>query len=356
VEHDPDHGQARALLGYTKYRTDWVTPYAAGKLRAGFIWHPTFGWIPKSHVAHYENDEQLWKGQWVPSSEVSRYRENWASAWEVETDHYIVRTNVSLERGVELATKLEKLYAVYFQLFAGFFSPREQMAVLFDPPNRRSSATKRTESDGRAGKKFRVHYYRSRDEFAEALRPYVKTGMDVTTGMYLTGTRIAYFYQTDTPEDSTVIHEGTHQLFSETREHRQGDGSRGNFWVLEGIACYMESFRERGDSVELGSWDTARMQRARQRRHSFIPLEKLLALDRSDFEGNDVKVLYAQSACLAHFLMHYDGGRYREALVNYLSEVYLGQANFQTLEDLLNVDYVTLQRQFREHVERGDGQ
>jgi hypothetical protein len=54
--------------------------------------------------------------------------------------------------------------------------------------------------------------------------------------------------------------------------------------------------------------------------------------------------------------MHYDGGRYREAFVNYLSEVYSGQATFQTLEDLLSTDYVTLQRQFREHVERADTQ
>jgi hypothetical protein len=353
IEHDPDHGPARALLGYTRVRTDWVTSFAAGKLRAGFIWHDQFGWIPKAHLTRYEKGEQLWKGQWLAAEEVAKFRQNWSNAWEVDTDHYIVRTNVSLERGVQLATRLEKLYEVFFRLFAGFFSPRDQLAMLLDPPNRRSALGKIPEPAQRSPKKFRVHFYQSREEFLEAIRPYVKSGLDVTTGMYLTGTRVAYFYETDTADDSTVIHEATHQLFAETREHRHGDGCRGNFWVLEGIACYMESFRENADHVELGSWDTARLKRARQRLPNFMPVKELIELDRKDFDSDNVKTLYAESACLSHFLMHYDNGRYRDILVSYLQEVYLGQANYQTLADLLGIDYDTLDRQFREHVALG---
>jgi Protein of unknown function (DUF1570) len=168
--------------------------------------------------------------------------------------------------------------------------------------------------------------------------------------MYLTGTRVAYFYQNNAPDDATVIHEATHQLFSETREHRQGDGSRGNFWVLEGIACYMESFHENGDQIELGSWNMPRLKRARQRLAKFTPIEELIALDRKDFERAEVVNLYAQSACFAHFLMHYASGRYRDPLVNYLVEVYLGRADHQTLTNLLGVDWSTLDEQFRQHV------
>jgi hypothetical protein len=350
LENDPDHGRARALMGYTKYRSDWVTPFAAGKLRAGFIWHARYGWIPKAHVGHYEKGEQLWKGEWLPADEVAKYRSNWTNAWEVETDHYIVRTNVSLERGVELATRLEKLYAIFFRLFAGFFNSREQVAVLFDPPGRRAARPANAES--RPTKKFRVHYYRAREEYLDALRPYVKVGLDGSTGMYLTGTHVAYFYQTNSPEDGTVIHEATHQLFSETVEHRHGDGSRGNFWVLEGIACYMESFQETEDRVELGSWNAQRLKRARQRLANFTPLQELIALDRKDFERNEVVNLYAQSACFAHFLMHCNAGQYRGALVNYLKEVYLGKADYETLPNLLGVDLSSLDTQFREHVAR----
>jgi hypothetical protein len=352
IENDPDHGPARNLMGFTKYRNDWVTQFAAGKLRAGFVWDDQHGWIPKVHRSHYENGEQLWKGQWLPSQEVAKYREQWVNAWEVETDHYVVRTNVSLERGAELAGRLEKLYAIFFRLFAGFFSPRDQMAVLLDPSNRRNATNRAPDNEHRAAKKFRVNYYRSRDEYLEALRPLVKSGLDASTGMYLIAPRTAYFYQSGNVDDSTVVHEATHQLFSETREHRNGEGSRGNYWVMEGIACYMESFREVDDRVELGSWETPRLKRGRQRLATFIPIKDLIELDRKEFDGPNIVVLYAESACLTHFLMHYDGGRYRDALVNYLETVYLGQADRETLSSLVHVDLETLEQQFREHVTR----
>lgn len=353
IEHDPDHGPARALMGYTKYRDHWVTPFAAGKLKAGQIWDPRFGWVPKGHVAHYEKGEQLWKGQWLPNEEVAKYRQQWANAWEIETEHYVVRTNASLERGAEFATKLEKLYAIFFRLFAGFFSPRDQMAMLFDPPNRRTALGKIDEPERRQNRKFRVYFYRTREEFLETLRPYVKTGLDVSTGLYLTGTRTAYFYVHEQMDEATVIHEATHQLFAESRDHRHGDGSRGNFWVLEGIACYMESFRDREGHVELGAWETTRLKRGRERMQRFLPVDKLVQLGMKDFDGPEIHDLYLQSACLCHFLMHHDNGRYRDVFVKYLEEVYLGRADYQTLGELLGIDYATLDRQFRQHVAEG---
>lgn len=353
IVHDQDHGSARSLMGHTKHRDQWVTPYAATKLKSGQIWDARFGWIPKNQLPRLENGEQLWKGQWLPASEVTRYRSGWASAWEIETEHYTVKTNVSLERGVEFAAKLEKLYAMFFRLFAGFFSPREQLALMFDPPNRRTAAGKTDDVARRQPKRFRVNFYRARDEYMETLRPFVKTGLDISTGMYLTGTHTAYFYVHEQMDESTVIHEATHQLFSECRDHRNGDGSRGNYWVLEGIACYMESFRDRGDRVELGTWDTPRLMAARRRMQKFIPLERLVQLDLKDFEGPDVVDLYVQSAALCHFFMHHDGGSSREAFVKYLEEVYLGRANYQSLTDLVGSDFATLERQFLEHVTQG---
>jgi hypothetical protein len=227
------------------------------------------------------------------------------------------------------------------------------MAMLFDPPNRRTAIGKIDEPERRQNKKFRVYFYRTREEFLETLRPHVKTGLDVSTGLYLTGTRIAYFYVHEEMDEATVIHEATHQLFAESRDHRHGDGSRGNFWVLEGIACYMESFRDRGDHVELGAWDTARLKRGRERVQKFVPADKLVQFDMKDFDGPEIYDLYLQSACLCHFLMHRENGRYRDAFVKYLEEVYLGRADYQTLADLLGIDYATLDRQFRRHVAEG---
>ena len=348
---DPDHGQARALLGYTKYQDQWVTPFAAGKLRSGYVWHPRFGWIPKAQVVHHENGEQFWKGQWLPTDEVAKYRSLWANAWQMETDHYLVQTNVSLERGVELATRLEKLYAVFFRLFAGFFSSRDQTALLFDPPGRRSAIGNLHDAERKPQRKFRVNFYRTRQEYLDTLRPHVKSGLDQSTGMYLTGTRTAYFFAQSRSDETIVVHEATHQLFSESREHRHGDGSRGNYWAIEGIACYMETFLDHGDRIELGSWDAARLRRGKQRLQSFMPLERFVQLDMKQFDGPELPMLYCQAACLARFLMHDEGGRFRDAFVKYLEQVYLGKADYETLAELLDTDYATLDRDFHRHVE-----
>jgi hypothetical protein len=353
VEHDPDHGQARNLLGFTRYRDQWATPYAAGKLKSGQEWHARFGWTPRTHVARLEQGERLWKGQWLPADEVAKYREPWGNAWEIETEHYVVRTNVSLERGVEFADRLEKLYAIFFRLFAGFFSPRDQMAMLFDPPGRRNALGTRDPATRQPPKRFRVNFYRTRDEYLEALRPHVRFGLGDSTGMYLTNTRTAYFYVHEEMDDATVIHEATHQLFAETREHPNAAGTRGNYWVLEGIACYMESFRERDGRVELGGWETPRFKVGRDwivKDHKYVPAEKLTRLEIRDFDTPDVHSLYAQSACLCHFLMHHDGGRHRDVLVKYLEQVYLGRAEPSTLAELLEMDFADLDRAFVKHV------
>jgi len=353
VEHDPDHGQARNLLGFTRYRDQWATPYAAAKLKAGQEWHPRFGWTPRNHLARLEQGERLWKGQWLPADEVARYREPWGNAWEIETEHYVVRTNASLERGVEFADRLEKLYAIFFRLFAGFFSPHDQMAMLFDPPNRRTALGTRDPATRQPSRRFRVNFYRTRDEYIEALRPHVKFGLGASTGMYLTNTRTAYFYVHEEMDEATVIHEATHQLFAETRDHPQAAGTRGNYWVLEGIACYMESFKDCGDHVQLGSWDTPRFRVGHDwivKQHKYVPAEKLARLEINDFDTPDVHNLYAQAACLCHFLMHHDGGRYRDLLVKYLEQVYLGQAEPGTLAELIEMDYADLDRAFVKHV------
>ena len=61
--------------------------------------------------------------------------------------------------------------------------------------------------------------------------------------------------------------------------------------------------------------------------------------------------LYTQSAGLTHFLMHYDGGRYRDALVAYLSTVYSGRDVPASLAQLTGVGYDILDRQYREFLQ-----
>ena len=64
-----------------------------------------------------------------------------------------------------------------------------------------------------------------------------------------------------------------------------------------------------------------------------------------------IGTLYSQAAGLTHFLIYYDGGRYRDALVSYLSAVYSGRDDHDTLAKLTGTDYGELDKQYREFLE-----
>ena len=56
-------------------------------------------------------------------------------------------------------------------------------------------------------------------------------------------------------------------------------------------------------------------------------------------------------AGLTNFLIFHDGGRYRDAVVSYLSAVYTGRDNRDTLARLTGANYAELDEQYREFLE-----
>ena len=73
----------------------------------------------------------------------------------------------------------------------------------------------------------------------------------ITNGLYFTGDRVAYFYyDPQMPNQDTLFHEATHQLFYENDRRDRAIAMDANFWIIEGIACYMESYHsENGQSL-----------------------------------------------------------------------------------------------------------
>jgi hypothetical protein len=214
--------------------------------------------------------------------------------------------------------------------------------------------------DGRAARgETRPHnvvYYRTRAEYNDALRS-AQPKIDITLGIYLDTARTAYFFAGEDQDPGTLYHEATHQLFYETRPAAADVGRRDNFWIVEGIACYMESLAEKQNYYTLGGMDAGRMPAARHRLLEdtfYVPLAELVTIGLSDLQ-HDTRIakLYSQSAGLADFLMHAETGRYREALVRYLSAIYAGRANTHTLAELTRTSYETLDRRYRTFMSEG---
>ena len=220
--HDPDHPQVRKILGFVRLGGEWVTPFAFSQVKTkGNVWHEEFGWLPRSQIERYMAGERNFKGRWISAEKEKELRRDFNSAWEIRTDHYLIKTNVSLERGVEMGKALEDFYGVFHETFAGFFHTPEQLQKLFDG----------TSKSMRADKPYTVHFYRTREEYLERLRKFFPS-IDQTNGVYMTHDRVAHFYYDPANDhDGTLFHEATHQLFFESHHSNRTISERNHFWI-----------------------------------------------------------------------------------------------------------------------------
>ncbi len=346
VRENPDHKQGRRLLGYITFRDAWHTPFEIRQLSGNKVWHEKFGWLPKTQVERYTKGQRHYQGRWMPATEEANLRRDLKHGWRVESEHYIVTTNHSLEEGVSLARRLETLYAIWRQVFVGYLADETELARRLEGRVPR-----------REPRPHNVVYYRTREEYNDALRSR-QPQIDITLGIYFGTEQMAYFFAGKDQEAGTLYHEATHQLFQETRTVMPDVARKENFWIVEGIACYMESLAEGQGYFTLGGKDAARMPAARQRLledEFYVPLAQLVRIGMEGLQRDSrLPKLYSESAGLTTFLMHDALGRYRDPLVRYLEAIYSGRATTKTLAEATGTDYETLDRQYREYIGRGE--
>ncbi len=353
VRQDPDHQSARRILGYKLRNKEWLTPYAADRLDKGFVWDDLYGWLRKQDVARYRAGQRLYGGHWMSADKEAEIRRDFRHAWHVRTEHYQIHTNVSLERGVEIAKSLEQFHDFFMQTFAAFFSTPEQMARLFQTSGPNSNLQIRRDP-------YDVDYFRTRQEYADRLRQKIPQ-VDMTNGLYYTRDRIAYFFNDPAlKEQDTLFHEATHQLFYENLKADRMVAMDANFWIIEGIACYMESYHFENGEYSVGDPHHIRIRNARDRcvlDNYYVPLERFAAMGMNEFQhSQEIRKNYSQAAGLAHFFLHYGGGRYRDALVEHLAEIYRTngkqRAYVRGLDELTGVPYADLDKQYIEYMHK----
>lgn len=352
IRENPEHAEARRILGYSKYKGRWLTAFDREQVAAGKVWHTKFGWIAQADATRYEAGERRLGSRWTSAEEDAERHSSIERGWEVDTAHYRVTTNHSLSAGVELASKLERLHEVWRQAFAGFLIPAGQLRRAFDGDGD-LAASRRTPLD--------VVYFRSRDEYNRAL-VRAQPRIEMTLGIYFDSRKTAYFYAPDAEDvegdyAGTLYHEATHQLFQETRRAARNLGAKHNFWVLEGIATYMESLAAHEGCFTLGGLDAGRAPAARERLlvdGFYVPFEEIVALGKLDLQRDSrIRSIYSQAAGQTAFLMHAGEGRYRQALVDYLAAVYQGKASETSLAQLAGRSYAQLDREYREYLQAG---
>jgi hypothetical protein len=348
VRENPDHLDARRVLGYQKRDGRWLSAYGARMADAGKVWHSKFGWIIPSDVPRYEAGERLVAGRWIPAADDAARHSDIKKGWQVRTDHFLVITNHSLEAAADLAARLERLFQVWRQLFAGFYLSEREVSELFAG-----------EREPRAGHRpYRVYYHRDRDEYNAALRRR-QPRIGETLGIYFDADREAHFFAGDDQDAGTLYHEAVHQLFQESRPAVKQIGRTANFWIIEGVATYFETLTEHNDPeaglyYTIGEASAGRIPSARERLAEgfYVPLAELSRLGKADLQARpDIAKLYSQAAGLSAFLMQDQNGRYREPMVQYLKVVYSGRDSSGSLAESVGHSFPELDTAYRRYLE-----
>jgi hypothetical protein len=366
---NPDQPKARAMLGYVRVGDDWMTPFIRRMQNEKKVWNDRFGWLTKEHLDRYEKGERYVQHRWMSAERAASicadYRGVYAKgdagkpAWEAVTEHFRVRTNHSLERAVEIAVSLERFNDYFTHTFAAVFMSPQQIQQLFE--------------GGISGKPtisrpHEVCYYADRKEFVATIQDEQPEAA-FSNGIYLPTKRTSFFFHKPDAEDEveeTLFHETTHQILSESAKTPIPVGVDQNFWLVEGLACYLESFKPEPHGGSVGDPDHIRIQWAKKYLHErvYVPMGPFTAMGQREFQCQNMpngpprvaklQEYYAQSAGVTHFFMHYDSGAYRDSLITHLSDIYSPNQRVRdrapTLAELTGVDFKRLDRQYAEHL------
>ena len=293
IQADPDYEPARRLFGYQKFRDQWRTLYEVKKLRAGFVWSDKFGWLPKAYLRRYEEGQRYCDGRWISADEdaraASRHPLRLGRRDRALHDPHQPQHRGRRGAGREARTALSPLAADS----SSATTPRRPTWW------RCSTAARKPPSAPAAGTTWSTS--------ATATTTTARCGRrcptsSISIGVYLDQTRRAYFFAGKDSDDRTLYHEATHQLFHESRPVAPDVGRKANFWIVEGIAMYMESLRQEDGYYVLGGFDDERMHAARYRLlHDkfYVPLDEFTGYGMEKLQNDPrIATLYSQAAGL----------------------------------------------------------
>ncbi|MEO2010878.1 MAG: hypothetical protein ABGX22_19540 [Pirellulaceae bacterium] len=316
---DPDHDQARTVLGFKSSGKIWTRGSAKISVSQPRIALRDYGFSAREY-------------------------------WRIRSPHFTVLTNCSQEKGVALAESLEFFYLVWTQAFFDYGQSGSTLKRQLEAGKAPSVRSKRP---------YSVVFFRDRDQYNASLRTW-EPMIDKTIGLYLAKRKKSFLYDAPSPPVQAWRHEVGHQLFAETvnTETQIGEGS--DFWVAEALALYLESFRPYDTYATLGGRTADRLQFARYHalREGFrVPIGELVPWGRQEVQNHErLGALYSQFAGIAHFLIDQAPGHYRTPFIKYARDTYRNGEPTIALSDYLHINGVDLDAEYLKFLDVDDHQ
>jgi len=252
---------------------------------------------------------------------------------KVASPHFEVTTQGTPEIAQRIAILAEQTHALWQQAFLpAWCEPSVLESAILERKPLPISAIRQTDH------RMQVVLFKNRDQYVRGLRE-IQPNIGISTGFYHPGSATVFCYWDESVSANVLKHEITHQLFSEASrwEPIAVESLQKNFWIIEGVALYMESMLIDPsigcDRVTLGGWDSPRLQPARYRRlhdEFWIPWDQFTRATAKTFQqGDAVGQHYSQAAGLAHFAMDHSSASH-SALIDFIGKVYKDEINLQS--------------------------
>lgn len=313
LRENPDHENARLILGYKKVN---------GKWQRG----------PDKIVAtRFRGNDPHFRGL---NGEL----------WRITSDTFVITGNADPERMKVLAIGLENLSLAWEQTFFDCWSTPQVLKKAFQ---------EKIACTPRSSKKLVVNFFKDRDDYVSAMR-VINPDAVAAVGYYAPNIKESFLFDADADQARLWWHEATHQLFQERIASKTTVGDKSNFWLLEGLALFMESLETREDFVTVGGHDASRMQFARFylfNRQFFLPIESLAEFGQTKFQKDEnVRLMYGQSGGVVNFLMFAEDGKWQPALFSLVRRVYIGKDQAGSLLELIEMEPEPFNKMYIESV------
>ena len=302
---DPDNERAHKGLGHVKVKGEWMRRFEAARLKEGFRWDARLAWVRVGEEERYRRGEvyDLTQGKWLLLEQADRFHAEAAHPWVIRTEHFELRSTANLARSAWLAERLEAFYLAMFRQYDLFFASKGGVKWIF--------------GQVKQPKPLVVNVYRDRAQYVGEAHP-----VPGSAGFYSPSKHASFFYDQG-QEVSTLQHEITHQILGEV------SGGSAAAWVGEGAAVYLEDTafvdgapRVGGprDNRDIMGYMTELVA------NKALRLSDVLALTKqSEWNANLSGKNYRGAGATVHFLMSFDGGRYRADFVRLLRDSYWGK-------------------------------
>jgi hypothetical protein len=244
-----------------------------------------------------------------PFEKLLELRREWKDAWEFESEHYRVRSNLPLHDALLALLDMECAYEAFFELLGRPLRFRELVEPL----------------------SAQVH---------ADLKSFPQTAGDARSYFEPTG-HVLFVNASGGFERGAVVHEATHQLLDACI--RSTRAARGDVpgWLDEGLAEYLRAATSGPPGRALpvaGQFDPARFQEQARAKEPY-DLNRVLNFASDDFFGSVKSSLkYSESYTLVCWCLHGEQGQLRERFFGYLRQACQGHSSSTAFKDELKLD------------------